>query len=91
VNKLLSPAVSRGDLWILNYNRIVFGPDPAGTARDVLPDRPQSGMGRISSSSFIYPQPPPRLGTQLTERIYSRTANSVESALLAASRYENVT
>jgi len=50
VKNLLSPAVNRGDLRRLNYNKTIFGlgsaSDPAGRAHDALPD-PKVGWGGI--------------------------------------------
>ena len=49
MKNLLSPAVKIGDLWRLNYNKIIFGqgsaPDPAGRAHDVsqIPESDEEG------------------------------------------------
>jgi len=55
MKKLLSPAVKRGDLRRLNYNKIIFDrgsdPDPAERAHDALPD-PRVGWGGDISSPF---------------------------------------
>jgi len=55
VKNLLSPAVKRGDLRRLNYNKIIFGrssaPDPTERAHDAPPG-PRVGWGGDISSPF---------------------------------------
>jgi len=59
VKNLLSPAVNRGDLWRLNYNKTIFGlgsaPDLAGRAHDALPDPKSDEEGILPPHSHHYP------------------------------------
>jgi len=56
VKNLLSPAVKRGDLWRLNYNKIIFGrgsaADPAERELTTLSQTPESDEEGIFSPHF---------------------------------------
>ena len=82
VKNLLSPAVNRGDLWRLNYNKTIFGRDsaldPAGRAHDALTS-PKVGWGGDTSSLFSFPftrdprafRSPSELVTPLLDQSYA--------------------